>query len=172
MRRAQLTAEWEAAQSKQDSSSKESKAENPQPDPERGSTDTPDLPATDLAPLEVYVLNAWDFPEKEDMKQVKLNKLDNLLNTPIKDLYPRGFQLLEHFGWEDGQPLGANVDNKDAIQTHIGFIFSERRRQAGLGADQLDAVFREWQRGNFDYRANTAFRQAPPNWTQNDKRVL
>ncbi|KAI1267975.1 hypothetical protein F5Y18DRAFT_377051 [Xylariaceae sp. FL1019] len=128
-----------------------------------------------------YLLNQYNFNDPDARQQHKVElDLNNRIGEPLEKIYPRGHALLKkwskangHAEWQEGQPLGADPSRKDALTTHLGW-FSKRLRnpKAGLGADPLDAIWKEIFHGNVDAKRRTRFVAPKEPWSGDTTRVL
>jgi hypothetical protein len=143
-----------------------------------------------------YLLNQDDFNDP-DIKQPNINLgLNNRQGEEAIAIYPRGHKLLKqwskvngHEEWQDGQCLGANANNPDALTKHLGWRvvltpyneftnahnnrFPKRLRhaKAGLGADPQDVIWKEVFHGNVNAKPKEKFVSAKDTWSQDPEKV-
>ncbi|KAI1104364.1 hypothetical protein F4804DRAFT_332378 [Jackrogersella minutella] len=121
-------------------------------------------------------LNQLDLEPPSDAK-VKLQPLDNRLGVPLREIYPKGQQMLikesrrQGPEWQEGQPLGPDPTNPEHRTTHLGWVPPRfRKRGRGLGGDITDPVQKAWFYGDLDVPVPDKFEEPQLPWSRNPKR--
>ncbi|KAI6089197.1 hypothetical protein F4821DRAFT_257349 [Hypoxylon rubiginosum] len=75
--------------------------------------------------------------------------------------------------WEEGQPLGPDPTNPEAVTQHLGWIMPRlRKRGVGLGGDPTDSVANAWRKGHLDIPIPSNFKMPSEPWSSDPKRQV
>ncbi|KAI0438224.1 hypothetical protein F4803DRAFT_555244 [Xylaria telfairii] len=136
-------------------------------------------PKTIRAIHEEYLLNEDDFNDTDDQKAKVMPALNNRQDEDPKNIYPLGYQLLKqwskangHAEWQEGECLGPDPHNPDALTKHLGWFPNRlRMTKAGLGADAQDFVWNEVFHGNLDAKPKEKFIPPKAKWSEDPHKV-
>lgn len=85
-------------------------------------------PKTSRVIHEEYLLNEDDFNDTDDQQPKVTAGLNNRQDEDPKNIYPLGYQLLKnwskangHTEWQEGECLGPDPHNPDALTKHLGW---------------------------------------------------
>ncbi|KAI1324357.1 hypothetical protein F5Y16DRAFT_402526 [Xylariaceae sp. FL0255] len=133
----------------------------------------------------IYLLNDNDFNETDHKRPSMELDLDNRQQESLDKLYPLGHQLLKRLSvqdnqkrvvypeWAEGQCLGPNPDDPDALRVHLGWFPKRLRgRLVGIGGDPTDAIAKEVFHGNLDVEPKTEFVAPKKSFRENPKKIL
>ncbi|KAI1310689.1 hypothetical protein F5Y03DRAFT_403063 [Xylaria venustula] len=135
---------------------------------------------TSRAVYDEYLLNEDDFNDPDAERRKVSIGFNNREDEDPETIYPLGYKLLKKWSqangnaeWREGNCLGVDPDNPDALTKHLGWFSKRPRRgKAGLGADPQDAIWKEIFHGNIHAKPKEKFSPPKDSWSTDPDKIM